>query len=154
MIYKTIPLALNIATDFARVEKAAHYYSDGKFYVEIYNNGTCVFPHVSIDNKLVSGLEHLTKLCETPIDFTVKEMDDQNYIVRFTESVFSIVFGDQFRDQEVEIVRQAANDVSDEVVIGRHNSPQQHILIGLYARTRLMQDIQNPILVKSIIPDL
>lgn len=151
MTYKTIASALSAPADFDRIEKTANHYADGKFFVEIYKNGTCVFPPVSIE-KAESGIKLLTALAEHQIDFIVKEMDDHNFVVRFTESVFSIVFTDEFTERQSEITQQAASAGEDEVLIGRPGAPQEHMLIGLYARTRLLEDIQKPSLIRSIVP--
>jgi hypothetical protein len=94
----------------------------------------------------------LAALAGHQIDFTVKEMDDHNFVVRFTESVFSIVFTDEFTERQSEITQQAASAGGDEVLIGRPGAPQEHMLIGLYARTRLLEDIQKPALIRSIVP--
>ena len=152
MSYKIIASALSAPADFDRIEKTANLYADGKFFVEIYKNGTCVFPPVSKENKAESGVKLLIALCEHPIDFTVREMDDHNFVVRFTDSVFSIVFGNEFTERQSEIIQQAASAGGDEVVIGRPGAPQEHLLIGLYARTRLLEDIQRPTLIRSIVP--
>lgn len=152
MTYKTIASALSVPADFDRIEKTANHYADGKFFVEIYKNGSCIFPPVLMENKAESGIKLLAALAGHQIDFTVKEMDDHNFVVRFTESVFSIVFADEFTERQSEITRQAASAGGDEVLIGRPGAPQEHMLIGLYARTRLLEDIQKPTLIRSIVP--
>lgn len=152
MSYKIIASALSVPVDFERIEKTANHYADGKFFVEIYKNGTCVFPPVSKESKAESGVQLLAALCEHPIDFTVREMDDHNFVVRFTDSVFSIIFGNEFAEHRSEITQQAASAGGDEVVVGRSSAPQEHMLIGLYARTRLLEDIQRPTLIRFIVP--
>jgi hypothetical protein len=152
MTYKTIPLALSVAADVDRIEKTAGYYSDGKFFLEIYKNGTCVFPPVSIENKVESGEKLLAALIEHPVDFTVKEMDDHNFVIKFSDSVFAIVFADEFVERRYEINQQAESTSGDEVVMGRPGAPKEHMLIGLYARTRLLEDIHASVLIRKTVP--
>ena len=152
MTYKKIALALSTPVDTDRIQNTANYYANGKFFIEIYRNGTCIFPPASMQNGAGIGVNLLTELGKNPIDFTVREMDDHNFIVRFTESIFSIVFGDEFIERRDEITQQAAGALDDEVLIGRPGAPQEHLLIGIYARTRLLEDIRTPMLVRSVEP--
>lgn len=151
MTYKRIAVALSVPIDFNRIHETIAHYTDGKFFAEIYKNGTCIFPPV-VEKKAESGIELLKKINDHPVDFIVKEMDDHNFIVRFTDSVFSIVFANEFNEHRNAITQQATMDAGDEVVMGAPNAPQEHLLIGLYARTRLLEDIQAPTLIRSITP--
>jgi hypothetical protein len=153
MTYKRIASALSVPLDLDRIQDALNYYTDGKFFAEIYKNGTCVFPPV-IEKKVGSGVELLERINAHPIDFIVKEMDDHNFIVRFADSVFLIVFADEFLEHRHEITQQAASAVGDEIVMGAPDAPQDHLLIGLYARTRLLEDLQAPTLLRSITPSI
>jgi hypothetical protein len=152
MTYKTIPSALDTPADFERIGKTANYYADGKFFIEVYNNGTCVFPRVQPGKDVESGANLLVEVGGRPIDFVVKEMDDHNFVVRFSDAVFSIVFQDEFAEHRGEIVRQAENAGGDEVLMGKPGAPQDHMLIGLYARTRLLADLQVPAVARAIAP--
>lgn len=152
MTYKIIPSALSAAVDIDRIEKTAGYYSDGKFFLEIYGSGTCVFPPVSMENKAESGGKLLAALIDHPVDVTVKEMDDHNFVIQFSNAVFAIVFADEFNERRDEISQQAEKAGDDEVVMGGPGAPKEHMLIGLYARTRLLEDIQAPVLVKTMVP--
>jgi len=152
MTYTLLDSALRTPVDFDRIKKIVDHYSDRQFFVEIYSNGTCVFPHVSMGNSVESGIGLLTALCRQPIDFIVKEMDDNNFVVQFTDSVFSVVFRDEFIERRDEISLQAASSTGGEVVLGKPDAPQEHMLIGLYARTRLLADIQTPAIGRIIEP--
>ncbi len=153
MAYKKVASALSIPVDWDRIERTVVYYANGKFHAEVYKNGTCVFPSVSLDGKVASGRELLVRIGDHPIDFTVKQMDDHNFIVRFNESVFSIVFADDYVENRSEIIRQATGAIADEVIVARPDSPEDHLFIGLFGRTRLLEDIQAPELVRAITPD-
>lgn len=153
MTYKMVALALSIPVDLDRIQRTAAYYANGKFHAEVYKHGTCVFPSVSPNGKVGSGQRLLVGLGDHPIDFTVKEMDDRNFVVRFNDSVFSIVFGDEYAENRSDLIQQVTDAIADEVIAARPDSPNDHLFIGLYARTRLFEDIKAPELVRSVRPD-
>lgn len=142
MNYKIIPSALKLPIDIDRLQRTASYYSNGKFFLEIYENGTCVFPPISSENKPFDGKNLLSGLIEKPIDFTVREMDDHNFIVGFSNTIFSIVFNDDFEESKVTISNELAAATNDEFLVGKSGVPEEHLLIGVYARTRLLADIE------------
>lgn len=152
MTHRTIASALLPPLDIDRIGRAANYYADGKFLIEVYENGTCVFPRIVHEAGEKSGERILAELGEHPLDFTVKEMDDHNFVIRFSESVFSIVFQDEFAARRTEIDAQADNTGVDEMLVGRPGAPTEHLMIGLYARTRLLVDLRQPAVATVIKP--
>jgi hypothetical protein len=152
MTYRTIASALRPPLDLDRIGRTANYYADGKFFIEVYENGTCVFPQIFHEAGEKSGERILAELGERPIDFTVKEMDDHNFVIRFSEAVFSIVFQDEFAARRNEIDAQADSAGVDEVLVGRPEAPAEHLMIGLYARTRLLADLRQPAVATVIKP--
>lgn len=152
MTYRTIPAALLPPVDVDRIGKTANYYADGKFVIEVYENGTCVFPPSAHETEAKGGARILAGLGKHPIDFIVKEMDDHNFVIRFSESVFAIVFQDEFAARRNEIDMQADSAGVDEVLIGRPDAPAEHLTIGIYARTRLLADLQQPAVATVIKP--
>jgi hypothetical protein len=153
MTYQIIPLALDVLLDLDRIQRTLVRYTDGKFYAEIYKHGTCVFPVVLPNEGVQDGRSLLGELARRPLDFTVREMDDRNYVVRYGDAVFSIVFEDEFALQRNEISLQAREVLTDEAIVKKLNAPQDHLLIGLYARTRLIEDIQDLEPIRLISPD-
>jgi hypothetical protein len=145
-----IDSALDFPAEIEKIGKTANYYADGKFFIEIYKNGTCVFPKVPLGKEPESGSSLLTEIGNHPIDFVVKEMDDHNFIVRFSDSVFSIIFQDELAENRAELVEQMKRSSESELLVGKSGAPQDHLLIGVYARTRLLADIQNPVLAKTV----
>jgi len=86
------------------------------------------------------------------LDFTVTETDDHNFVVRFSESAFAVVFAREFAEAHAEIERHAHIAGAQEVLLGKAAAPREHLLIGLYARTRLLEDLKEPVLVRSVAP--
>lgn len=154
MTYRRIPLALDAPPDLDRIQATLIRYTDGKFFAEIYRYGTCTFPVVSRDGGVPNGRALLAELAHRPLDFIIREMDDRNYVVKYNDSVFSIVFADEYALHRHEILIQAKATQTDEVIAKTLNAPQDHLLIGLYARTRLLQDIQELVPIKLIKPDV
>ncbi|NTZ82547.1 hypothetical protein FCJ61_05905 [Burkholderia metallica] len=153
MTYATVDVALTIPVDHERIQKTASYYTDGKFFLEVYRHGTCVFPRVPKGGQAESGTPMLSSLFNRPIDFTVKEMDDRNFVVRFSDFAFAIVFRDEFERLQPLIERQLTAFAGDEVVFGVDGAPQEHLLVGVYARTRLLADLHAPVITKRISPE-
>jgi hypothetical protein len=152
MDHKTLLTALREPADVDRIAQTANYYGDGKFAVEIYANGTCVFPRVTEDKGVHVRDEQLRHIADGPIDFTVREMDDHNFVVRFSDTVFSIVFQDEWARRREEIAKEIERDQSSEILLGKPNAPKDHLLIGLLARTRLLADIESPTVSRSVAP--
>jgi hypothetical protein len=126
-------------------------YSDGKFDAVLYEHGSWVFPSASSD-KLAEGHRRLTDLGKGQINFEVRKMDDGNYIVAFNEKVFTVVLRDEYLDLRDKIISEAEGAPSEEFIVGKKGSPEDHLYIGLFGRTRLLRDIQSPEVVAQLSP--
>jgi hypothetical protein len=146
-----IQAALDNAVDKDRVMACVRHYSDGKFDAVLYKHGSWVFPSASSD-KLEEGRHRLTELGKGQINFEVREMDDGNYIVAFNEKVFTVVLCDEFFYLREKIIAEAKAPPSEEFIVGRKGSPEDHFYIGLFGRTRLLHDIQSPEVVGQLSP--
>lgn len=146
-----IQAALDNAVDKDRVTACVRHYSDGKFDAVLYEHGSWVFPSASPD-KLEEGRRRLTDLGNGQVNFEVREMDDGNYIVAFNEKVFTVVLRDEFLDLRDKIIAEAKATPSEEFIVGKKDSPEDHLYIGLFGRTRLLRDIQSPEVVGQLSP--
>jgi hypothetical protein len=90
------------------IEDRLIYYSNGKFDAVIYRFGTCVFLPAGI-NMLEGGANRLEELSRYRLNFTVREMDDRNFIVGYTDKIFSIVFHTEFEKLRDKIAREIEN---------------------------------------------
>jgi hypothetical protein len=134
----TAAVALASPIDIERLAKTVEFYSNGRFSSVFFEHGTCVFPPVG-GVKAEEAKLCLNKISENQ-PFEVREMDDRNFIVKFTEEIFSVVFRDEFDSLKSEIIRQVNNSNSKENILGTNSNLKDGIYIGIFARTRLIQD--------------
>lgn len=151
MKYKMIQAALDNVVDRGRVTVCVQHYSNGRFDALLYKYGSWVFPSAS-SGKLEDGFRRLTDLTKGRINFEVREMDDGNYIVAFNEKVFTVVLRDEFLVLRDKIITEAKATPSEEFIVGRKGAPEDHLYIGLFGRTRLLQDMQSPEVVGQLSP--
>jgi len=146
----TSPTALDSSVDIDRLAENVAYYSNGRFYVEIFGHGTCVFPspHGDREGEAKDCLRALPK----NNSFEVREMDDGNFVVKFTEEVFAVVFKDEFQELSEEVYSEINSSTSPEKIAGRSDSPEVHMFIGLFARTRLIGDREAMLVVREVSP--
>jgi len=135
--------------DIARIVDRVRYYSNGKSAFGVLEHGTCFFPEVGkrFDEQADRILDEVKA---KPLDFTVKEMDDHNFIVSFGEHIFGVVLKDEFEMARSQIEREAVNAMVDERLVGVPGAPADHLLIGLLARTRLLQDLNERRLIQTV----
>ncbi len=149
MNYTQVSAALTCPVDIERVVDRVRYYSNGKFAFGVLSSGTCFF--IGTEGSITEQAKVLLDLVSgAPLDFVVKEMDDHNYIVRFNDKVFSIVFRDEFDLQRKSIEQEITDQVSTEKLISKTGVPPEHLLIGLYGRTRLIRDLAIREIVRNV----
>jgi hypothetical protein len=146
---KIIRTALIVPVQSGRIIETVKYYANGKSRFGVLSNGTCFFPSFNLAfsdaaKSLLDGME------SSPLDFKVREMDDGNFIVAFSEHVFSVVYSDEFSQYRLLIEKEAKSLSQDESILGDPNAPRNHFLIGLYARTRLLKDMEDRNLAETI----
>jgi len=149
--YKIIQAALDNAVDKDRVTTCVRHYSDGKFNAVLYKYGSWVFPSLSKD-KPEDGDRRLADLGSKQINFEVREMDDGNYVVAFNDKVFTVVLRDEYQNLRDQIIAEAKASPVEEFILGKQGAPEDHLYIGLFGRTRLIHDIQNPKVIAELSP--
>jgi hypothetical protein len=147
----TTASALVSKIDINLVDDAVNYYSNGRFSSAIFENGTCVLPPVD-GNRNAGAISCLSKIKENQ-RFEVREMDDGNFIVKFSEFIFSVVFLDDYLKNKNQIIKDVLSSTSNEVILGKDNLSNDHIYIGIFARTRMLQDMHDRKIVKEVIND-
>jgi hypothetical protein len=153
MKYNMISAALESAIDKDRLADCVRHYSDEKFDAFLYKFGSWVFPSASGD-KLEESNRRLADVGNNRINFDVREMDDGNYVVRFSEKVFTVVLRDEYETLRERIVSEANASAAEEVILGKSGEPSEHLYIGLFGRTRLLRDIGEPEVVEMLSPKL
>jgi hypothetical protein len=144
----TAPVAVSDTIDFDRITKTVGYYTNDKVSSVIFKNGSCVFPPLG-DGAVSNSIALLNDL-RGKMNFNVREMDDGNFVVGFGEHVFSIVFSDELERLRDDVVREIDQSSANETIVSRPDVSPEHLLIGIIARTRLIQDIDKPVVVASI----
>jgi hypothetical protein len=149
MSYIDIPSVRGIKPDIERIVDRVRYYSNDKFAFGVYAYGTCFFPEIGkrFDDE---GKKVIETVGGDSIGFTVREMDDRNFVVRFSEYLFAVVLKDEFESIREQIESDVASATVDERLVGRAESPRDHLLIGLLARTRLFQDLNDRRLIETV----
>jgi hypothetical protein len=153
MKYNMNSAAFANAIDRDRLSDCVRRYSDEKFDAFLYKFGSWVFPSTSGD-KLEESNRRLADVGAKQINFEVREMDDGNYIVRFSDKVFTVVLRDEYEKLRDQIVSEASASVSQEVILGKNDAPKDHLYIGLFGRMRLLRDVQEPEVIKMLSPKL
>ncbi len=86
----------------------------------------------------------LDELREPTPGFVVRPMADRHYVVGFGEHVLAVVFRDEFEQVRKAIQKEASTSRSTELIRDAEQLPVDDLLIGLYARTRLFADMEQP----------
>ena len=92
----------------------------------------------------------LDELREPTPRFVVRPMPDRNHVVGFGDHVFAVVFRDDFEQVRTAIQNEASTSRSSELLMDADESSMEHMLIGLYARTRLFADMEQPQIARTI----
>lgn len=140
--------ALVIPIDIERMVNTCRYYSNGKVRFGIYSFGTGFFPKGPQFEE--QGRSLLGQAANTQMDFVVKEMDDKNFLVGFGQHVFGIVFKDEIEANMESIERDIQNQNAEEFFIGKPGAPLIHRLVGLVARTRLLKDVEEMHIARTV----
>jgi hypothetical protein len=148
----TAPIALTDPIDIDRLTKTVEYYSNGRFSSVFFKHGTCVFP--PLGGAKTEEAKNCLKNIHENQPFEVREMDDGNFIVKFTDEVFSVVFRDEFYHRKNDIIREVSRSKSTENILGKRNTSEDHIYIGIFARTRLIKDVHSLNVASELVPKI
>lgn len=139
--------------DIERTVKTFAYYCDNKKSFVVFKNGTCVIVSENSPQPGKEAEETLGKIYNFHPDFNTQAMDDRNFLVRYSQPGFSIVFKDEFEKNKDYIEQHHLEGLTrDEVLLdaqGRPNKFDDRGKIGLFGRARMFLDAQNPIVVKT-----
>lgn len=146
---KTIKMALSVPVDIGRIVETVKYYSNRKSRFGVLSSGTCFFPPIDL-TFFDAAKVFLDAMESSSLDFKVREMDDENFMVAFSDHVFAVVFSEEFDKHRLSIEKDANSLSKDEFIVGDPNAPGKHYLIGLYARTRLLRDMAERNLAEAV----
>ena len=121
------------------IESRLVSYTNGKGGIIILRNGTLLSLTQGDDDvedarKAMSEARFIT-------DFRVVQLKEGGYMVAFHKAVSVFVGEDEFEEQKVEIAaRRSELLFLGEVMLPPQDSPEFHVLVGLYARGKLQRD--------------
>lgn len=142
----------NVPVDIERTIQTFAYYSDKKKAFAVFQNGTCVLIPDGSSNLESAAKEILNKVYNYHPDFNPQSMDDGNFMVGYSQPAYSIVFKDEFEKNRDYIDQNHLDGVvRAEVLLNANREPNKFDdtgKIGLFARSRMFLDAQNPVVVK------
>jgi hypothetical protein len=137
-----------IPPNISRIVAALSYYSDYKNSFAVFSNGTCVILDTNSGNFEKAAKETLDKVYKSQPDFETLPMKDGNWLVRYHEAVVSVVFEDEIKAHWEEIENNYSNGLTPhEMLIDKSGTIKEinrDAKIGLFARSRMFMDAQNP----------
>lgn len=134
---------------------AAAYTNDARAFV-VYRSGSIVFSDTDEARSDGDYLSTLRATATVQPDFTVLEMNDRNFLVRFVGPVSGLVLR-EFYDRNKAPIEKAVIDggrlPTEEVFSGDGRTlPDMHYYVGLYARAKLYCDVDGPQICVRFIP--
>ena len=121
------------------LEEIAFELTDGNGNVSILENGTLLFIKKSEDDEVLA--EGLAGDLNQLVNFTVVPVDVGGFLVEFHPSVAVYVGGEEFKSRRAEILDRLSDlCVPGEVFQMSNETPEDHALIGVYARGKLRRD--------------
>lgn len=104
--------------------------------VSLLSNGTLIFSSDGRDDAL-KAMERAKFF----IDFNVVPLKEGGYLVSFHDAIAVFVGLNEFDDVRDEVSKRLADlKFPEEEFFGKQDSPDDHLLIGLYARGKLQRD--------------
>ena len=142
----------NLPVDIERTIQTFAGYSDKKHTFAVFQNGTCVLIPDGCTNLESTAKEILDRVYNYHPDFNPHLMDDGNFMVSYSQPAFSVVFKDEFEKNRNYIDQNHLDGLTrDEVLLnanGEANKFDEQGKIGLFARSRMFLDAENPVVFK------
>ena len=142
----------NLPIDLQKTIETFAYYSDRKKIFAVFKNGTCVVIPDGAADPEKQAKEILAKVYNYHPDFNPQTMDDGNFMVSYSQPAYSVVFKEEFEKNRDYIEKNHLDGVvRAEVLLNAKREANKFDdigKIGLFARTRMFFDAQNPVVVK------
>lgn len=121
------------------LENVVRDLTNGKGNVSILRNGTLLFVKKSQDDEAFA--RDLIQDFDALLNFTVVPVDVGGYLIGFHEAVAVFVSEAEFRDRRPEIIARLGDLCLPGEKIGMQpDAPEDHALVGIYARGKLRRD--------------
>ena len=137
-----------LPVDIDLIYEKAKYYTGEKLQFAIFKNGTVVYFSNIVKNIDGSAKATLDKIYKFHPDFNPMPMDDGNYLIKYSQPAFTIVFANEIEHHWDYIDRNHQDGICrDEVLInaqGQHNVFDTVGKICLFGRAYMFMDAQAP----------
>jgi hypothetical protein len=129
-------------TPLADIEERFTAYLKGKKGATLLGNGTLLFITEGDDDEADARRAMQEARCLP--DFKVVRLKEGGYLVALNQAV-AVFVGDQEFEQVRDEVQARVNDLKfpEEVFFGIKDWPEDHLLVGLYARGKLQRDVHH-----------
>ena len=134
--------------DLNIILEKAKYYTGEKLQIAVFEYGTVVIFPEQVTDIESSAKSTLDKIYKSHPDFNPRHMDDDNYLIEYTQPAFTIVFKDEIENDWDYIDKNHQDGICrDEVLInsqGQRNVFDKIGKISLYGRSKMFMDAQFP----------
>jgi hypothetical protein len=147
----------NLPIDLELILDRAKCYTGHKLQLAIFKFGTVVIFPNRVDNFTEQALITLDKIYKSHPDFKPVTMDDENFLIEYSQPAFTIVFKDELEKYWDYIDKNHQDGIChDEVLIngqGQHNVFDKIGKICLFGRSKMFMDAQDPQVILSFEPN-
>lgn len=147
----------NLSIDIDLIYEKAKYYTGHKLQFAIFQNGTVTYFENKVDNIEDSAKSSLDKIYNFHPDFNPLTMDDENYLITYSQPAFTIVFKNEVEKNWEYINKNHLDGICrDEVLINAQGQQNVFDRIGkicLYGRAKMFMDAQAPKIIKTFDPN-
>ena len=138
----------NLPIDLNLILEKAKYYTGEKLQIAVFEFGTVVIFPKRVTDINYSALQTLDMIYNAHPDFNPKEMKDGNYLIEYSQPAFTIVFKDEIEKYWNYIDENHMDGIcTAEVLINSNGEPNVFDKIGkigLFGRSKMFMDAQNP----------
>jgi hypothetical protein len=146
----------NLPIDIDLIYEKAKYYTNNKLQFAIFQNGTVTYFESKVDNIEDCAKSALDKIYNFHPDFNPLTMDDENYLITYSQPAFTIVFKDEVEKYWEYIDKNHQDGICrDEVLINAQGQQNVFDRIGkicLFGRAKMFMDAQAPEIIKTFDP--
>lgn len=142
----------NIPVDIEKTVQTSAYYLNYQRPFVVFSNGTGVVVGINSVDMELDAKTTLNKVFYFHADFNPMEMDDDNWLVKYSHPAFSIVFKTEI-DENFQYIEAHHLDglVTSEAILNENkqvNLFDKRGKIGLFGRARMFMDAQAPIVAR------
>lgn len=128
--------------DLTVYQKTLNSYLGEEYAVGVFENRTCFFSGTD-ENRYAQANKIINELKNTHLDFSVREMTDGNFIVTFSDLIFSLVFREHYLKVRYQIIEELSPEHDSQYRDTKKIVDADNKYIGILARSRLIEDLES-----------